>query len=150
MKVAPGDTITAAVLVNGQTITFSLRDVTRGTRFSRVLTTGQALDTASAEWIAEAPSNCSSLGHCSVIPLTNFRSVTFSKAAAIGNAHPGTILDPTWTADPIELIADNSQSGLFSQNDVLGPGVGAVPADVTTDGRSFSVSWQRNLTPPGG
>jgi peptidase A4-like protein len=150
MKVSPGDTITAAVLVQDQTITFSLRDVTRGTRFSKVLTTNQGLDTASAEWIAEAPSNCSFGGRCSVVPLTNFRTVTFSKAAAIGNTHPGTILDPTWTADPIELIADNSQSGLLSQSDVLGPGVGAVPADVTSDGRSFSVSWQRNLTPPTG
>jgi Peptidase A4 family len=150
LKVSPGDTITAAVLVKDQTITFSLRNVTRGTRFSKVLTTTQALDTAAAEWIAEAPSNCSSGGRCSVIPLTDFRTVTFSKAATIGNDHPGTILDPAWTADPIELIADDSQSGLFSQSDVLGPGVGAVPADVSSDGRSFSVSWHRNLTPPTG
>lgn len=150
MKVSPGDTITAAVLVQGQTITFSLRNVTKHTRFSKVMTTNEGLDVASAEWIAEAPSNCSFGGRCSVIPLTNFRTVTFSKAAAIANEHPGTILDPTWTADPIELIADDSRSGVFSQNDVLGPGVGAVPADVTSDGRSFSVSWKRNLTPPSG
>ena len=31
--------------------------------------------------------------------------------------------------------------------EVLGPGVGAVPGDVAGDGRSFSVSWARNLTP---
>jgi hypothetical protein len=149
-KIAPGDTITAAVLVKDQTITFSLRDVTKRTRFSKALTTSQALDVASAEWIAEAPSNCTSSGRCSVIPLTNFRAVTFGKAAAIGNVHPGTLLDATWTADPIELIADDSQTGLFSQGDVLGPGVGAVPGGVSSDGRSFSVSWQRNLTPPTG
>jgi peptidase A4-like protein len=149
-KIAPGDTVTAAVLVKGQTITFSLRNITKRTRFSKVLTTAQTLDLGSAEWIAEAPSNCTSLGQCKVIPLTNFRAVTFTKAAAIGNDHPGTILDGTWTADPIELIADDTGSGLFSQGDVLGPGVGAVPAEVTADGRSFSVSWQRNLTPPAG
>ena len=149
-KVTPGDTITAAVLVNGQTITFSLRNITKRTRFSKVLTTAQTLDLGSAEWIAEAPSNCTSLGQCNVVPLTNFRTVTFTKAAAIGNEHPGTILDGTWTAGPIELIADDTGSGLFSQGDILGPGVGAVPADVTADGRSFSVSWQRNLTPPTG
>jgi len=149
-KIAAGDTITAAVLVKGQRITFSLRDVTRHTRFSKVLTPSQALDVSSAEWIAEAPSNCTSSGRCSVIPLNNFRTVTFSKAAAIGNDHPGTILDTTWTPDPIELISDDSESGLFSQGDILGPGVGAVPADVSADGRSFSVTWQRNLTPPTG
>jgi len=147
-RIAPGDTITAAVLVQGQTVTLSLRNITKRTRFSKVLTSDQELDVGSAELIAEAPSSCTSVGACSVVPLTNFRTVTFTKAAAIGNAHPGTILDGTWTADPIELIADDSGSGFFSQSDVLGPGVGAVPADVTTDGRSFSVSWQQNLTPP--
>jgi hypothetical protein len=149
-KIAPGDTVTAAVLVKGQTIVFSLRNITKGTRFSKVMTTAQTLDLGSAEWIAEAPSNCTSPGRCAVIPLTNFRTVTFAKAAAIGNDHPGTILDGIWTADPIELIANDTASGLFSQGDILGPGVGAVPADVTSDGRSFSVSWQRNLTPPTG
>jgi Peptidase A4 family len=149
-KIAPGDTITAAVLVKDQTITFSLRNVTKQRRFSKVLTTDQTLDVSSAEWIAEAPSTCNAGGQCSVIPLTNFRTVTFTRAAAIGNDHPGTILDGTWTADPIELITDDTFSGFFSQRDILGPGVGAVPADVTSDGRSFSVSWQRNLTPPTG
>src|SRR4051794_31718947 len=47
MIVKPGDRITAAVLVNGQTITFSLRDVTRGTRFSKVMRAKQALDVTS-------------------------------------------------------------------------------------------------------
>jgi hypothetical protein len=150
LKIFPGDTITAAVLVNGQTITFSLRDVTRKTRFSKVLTTAQALDTASAEWIAEAPSECGSFGRCRVIPLTNFGSVTFSKAAAVADGHPGTILDPTWTASPIELISGGQLSGFFQDffsNDESG--VGAVPGDVTADGRGFSVSFAQNLTPTG-
>jgi hypothetical protein len=150
LRIAAGDTVTAAVLVKGQTITFSLRNVTKRTRFSKVLTTSQELDLSSSEWIAEAPSNCTSSGRCSVIPLNNFRTVTFTKAAAIGNDHPGTILDGTWAAAPIELISDDSQSGLFSQGDILGPGVGAVPADVSADGRTFSVTWRRNLTPPTG
>jgi Peptidase A4 family len=150
LKIVPGDTITAAVLVKGQTITFSLRDITRQTRFSKVLTTTHGLDLGSAEWIAEAPSSCTALGQCTVVPLTNFRTVTFTRAAAIGNDHPGTILDATWATAPIELIADDAGSGVFSQGDVFGPGVGAVPAEVTTDGRGFSVSWQRNLTPPTG
>lgn len=146
--IAAGDTITAAVLVQDGTITFSLRDVTRRTRFSKVLRPSQPLDVASAEWIAEAPSICNSALSCRPVPLTNFGTVTFTKAAAIGNGHPGTITDGTWSASPIELISGGA-SGLFDPFDSLGPGVGAVPGDVSADGRMFSVSWARNLAPTG-
>jgi Peptidase A4 family len=149
MKVKPGDTITAAVLVQGQTISFSLRDVTRRERFSKVVTVTQDLDVSSAEWIAEAPSDCGAFGRCRVIPLTNFGTVTFSKAAAIGNSHPGTILDGTWTASPIELLANDESTSLFGQPTDVFQGVGAVPTDVTADGRSFQVSWAKGLSPTG-
>jgi peptidase A4-like protein len=149
LKINPGDTISAAVFLrSGQTIVFSLKNLTRHTRFSKVLTTDQEVDTTSAEWIAEAPSDCSFAGRCLPVALTNFGSVTFSNIAAIGNAHPGTLTDPAWTSSAIELIADGSTDVFFGHGDVLGPGVGAVPGDPTSDGRAFSVGWQRNLTPP--
>ena len=146
LKIFPGDTITAAVSVNGQTIIFSLRDNTRGTRFSKVVTTGQPLDTGSAEWIAEAPSQCSSRDRCRVVPLTNFRTVTFTKAAAIANGHPGTILDPAWTPSAIELITGAENDGFFQDLFTDESGTGAVPGDVTADGRGFSVSFARDLS----
>lgn len=146
MTIKAGDTVNAAVLVKGQSIVFSIKNLTRHTRFSKVLTTTQDLDTASAEWIAEAPSSCSS-GRCRPVPLTNFGNVTFSGIAAIGNAHPGTLTDAAWTSTAIELISDNNAARFFGLGDVLGPGVGAVPGDPSTDGRTFSVSWQRNVTP---
>ena len=145
LKIFAGDTVTAAVLVQDQTVTFSLKNVTRRTRFSKKVTTAQELDTASAEWIAEAPSLCSATGRCNVVPLTNFGTVTFTNAAAIGNEHPGTITDPTWAASPIELITGTQT--FFGAGDTFGPGVGAVPGDVSADGRSFSVTWARNLSP---
>ncbi|HEY6961594.1 MAG TPA: G1 family glutamic endopeptidase [Gaiellaceae bacterium] len=144
LKIYAGDTVTAAVVVNGQRVTFFLKDVTHGTRFSKTVTAKQPLDVTSAEWIAEAPSECSPGGHCRVVPLTNFGTLTFSNAAAISNGHPGTLTDTTWSASPIELITKTD--GFFGSGDVLGPGVGAVPGDVSSDGRSFSVSWQRGLT----
>ena len=147
LAVKPGDTISAAVLVDGQTIRFSLKDVTRHTRFSKVLTASQDLDTASAEWIAEAPSDCSESGRCRPVPLTNFGTVTFSNIAAIGNTHPGTLTDAAWTPTAIELISTGTTDRFFGLGDVLGDGVGALPGDVSSDGRTFSVSWQRNLTP---
>ncbi len=147
LNIKPGDTISAAVLVNGQKIVFSLKNLTRHTRFSKVLTTGQVLDTASAEWIAEAPSDCSFAGRCRPVPLTNFGNVTFSSIAAIGNAHPGTLSDPAWTSTAIELISGGTPDRFFGAGDILGDQVGAVPGDASSDGRAFSVSWQRNVTP---
>lgn len=154
LKIFAGDTITAAVLVSGQKITFSLRDLTRKTRFSKVLTTAQALDTSSAEWVAEAPSECSSFRRCHVDPLTNFGSVTFTSAAMIANGQPGTLIGPTtpagaspWTATPIELITGGGNHGFFGEVDAES-GIGAVPGDLTADGRGFSVSWAQNLTAP--
>ena len=148
LKIRPGDRINAAVLVNGQTVTMSLKNLTRHTRFSKTLTLTQPLDVSSAEWIAEAPSNCSPSGHCRPVPLTRFGNITFTNAAAIGNTHPGTITDPTWAPTAIELIGGSDQTGRFlGTGDPLGSGVGAVPSDLSTDGRSFSVSWQSNLAP---
>jgi hypothetical protein len=146
LGIAAGDTVTAAVLVQGQKVVFSLRDVTRKTRFSKVLTVTQQLDTSSAEWIAEAPSTCASFTRCRVLPLTNFGTVGFSRIATIGNGHPGTLDDPLWRATPIQLVANGRADALFG-GDVLGPGVGAVPGGPTSDGRGFSVAWLRNLAP---
>jgi hypothetical protein len=143
--VKAGDTINAAVLLNGQKITFSLKNLTRRTRFSKVLTATQDLDTASAEWIAEAPSDCSQAGRCRPVPLTNFGTVTFGNIAAIGNAHPGTLTDAAWTASAIELISTGSADRFFGAGDPLGDGVGALPGDASADGRTFSVSWRHNL-----
>jgi hypothetical protein len=149
LKIRAGDRVTAAVLVNGQAVTLSLKDTTRRTRFSKTVTLTQPLDVSSAEWIAEAPSICTANGRCRAVPLTQFGSVTFTNAAAIANAHPGTISDPAWLAAPIELIADGGGGRFFGRGDVLGPGVGAVPGDLSADGRSFSVAWQQNVVPPG-
>jgi Peptidase A4 family len=141
LKIAPGDTITAAVVVNGQRTVMSLKDVTRGTRFTKTITTAQTLDVTSAEWIAEAPSACTSSGRCRVVPLTNFGKVTFSKAAAIGNGHPGTISDPLWNATPIELRSDSSFAfGRFAGTPTTS--FDAIPTDLTADGRGFSVAAQ--------
>ena len=61
MKIAPGDRLTAAVLVQGTQVTLQLTNTTRRVRTTRRVTVAQP-DLTSAEWIAEAPSSCSSLG----------------------------------------------------------------------------------------
>jgi hypothetical protein len=120
------------VLVNGSKVTMSIKNATRRTRFSTRVTVSQPLDVSSAEWIAEAPTACTSNGVCEVVPLTNFGSVTFSKAAATANQLSGTITNPAWVATPLQLIPDASVGGL-----------GASPGALSADGRSFRVSAQR-------
>jgi Peptidase A4 family len=132
LKVKPGDRLTAAVLVNGSKVSLSLKNLTRRTRFSKTVTATQALDTSSAEWIAEAPSECTAGGNCRVAPLTDFGSVTFSNAAASANGVSGTIAEPTWVATPVRLVTDAAAGGF-----------GASPSVLSPDGRSFSVAWEQ-------
>jgi len=131
LRVEAGDRVTAAVAVDGQKVVFSLIDRTHGTRFSRILTESERLDVSTAEWIAEAPSSCVSATTCSSIPISNFGVVRFTDIAMTANTHPGTLADAAWTADPIQLVTG---------------GDGAKPGEVSADGRSFAVSWQRSLT----
>ena len=136
MKVRAGDRVTAAVLVNGSKATMSIKNETRRTRFSTTVTVSQPLDVSSAEWIAEAPTACTPNGVCEVVPLTNFGSVTFSKAAAAANRVSGTITDSAWLATPLQLIPETS-----------GGSAGASPGALSADGRSFRVAWQRVASP---
>ena len=61
---------------------------------------------------------------------------------------PGTLTDAAWTPTAIELISSGSDRPVLrARATSLGDGVGALPGDASSDGRTFSVSWQRNLTP---
>jgi hypothetical protein len=58
-----------------------------------------APDLSSAEWIAEAPSDCSPFNRngCTIEPLANFGTVAFSAASAQAGGRVGPISDPDWT-----------------------------------------------------
>jgi hypothetical protein len=140
LTVNPGDLITTSVNVNGTTVLVQIKNRTRMTSFTKALTVA-APDISSAEWIAEAPSACNSYGRCQVLPLANFGNVTFTRAAAIATAHPGTINDPTWSNSAISLVPTNNSPLLAA------PGMsaaGATPGALSADGRSFGVSWLAN------
>src|SRR5262249_26406760 len=82
LVVSAGDRISGSVTVAGQQVTVSLKNLTRGTSFSKVLQMA-APDTTSAEWIAEAPSACdSTASRCRQVSLTNFGTVRFSRSSA--------------------------------------------------------------------
>jgi Peptidase A4 family len=125
LKVFPGNRISANVTVNGQLVIVNLKNLTRKTSFTKRLFMS-APDVSSAEWIAEAPSACTSSGQCKTLPLANFGTVSFTSALALLAAgHGGAIVDDAWASTAIELRA-------FT---------GAVPSELAPDGASFSVTW---------
>jgi hypothetical protein len=142
LKVGPGDRVSAVVVVHGTRVIMRLRNLTRHTVYTHK-EQAPAVDLTSADWIVEAPSQCDGPGQCQVLPLTNFGTVSFTGAAAVGDGHAGTVADGAWTATPIELLSD----------DLLSPttlGTGAVPTEIGADGGSFSVSYSTNVEAPPG
>jgi len=137
LAIAPGDRVSAAVTITGRTVRMRLRNLTRRTVVNKKLTMA-APDLTSAEWVAEAPSSCTTSGRCMVLPLANFGSVDFLQAAATGSRHSGLISDPAWKATAITL--DGSQPmGFFGGTG--GALASAVPTELSPSG-SFSVAWQ--------
>jgi hypothetical protein len=77
------------VLVRGTLVTLQITNLTRHRRFTKNVTMA-APDLSSAEWVAESPAVCSTLGSCRGTRLANFGTVTFTRAAATGDGHTGT------------------------------------------------------------
>jgi hypothetical protein len=127
LKIFPGNKISANVTVNGQRVIVQLKNLTRKTSFTKRLFMPSP-DVSSAEWIAEAPSACTSSGdRCRTLALADFGTVAFTSAKALAAGHGGVIVDDSWAATAIELQAPASD--------------GAVPSDLAADGASFSVTW---------
>jgi hypothetical protein len=146
IKIRPGDTITTSVNVSGSVVWLQLKNRTTGARFDKKVTAG-ALDTSSAEWVAEAPSSCSGLA-CRPLPLANFGRLAFSRIATIGDGHPGTLTDTAWSNVPIQLVP-HSGSGFFPGDErgliQFGSSAGTEPPGTpTADGKSFTLAWAAN------
>jgi hypothetical protein len=156
LRVSPGDTIAASVNILPRDIELQVKNRTRGWTFTRRISWPFVPDTTSAEWIVEAPARCIRYS-CKQAPLANFGSVTMTKIAAIGNASPGTLADPAWTASPIQLVAGPSRSHSISEGtpddtaqlttgapEPAGasiPAAGAAPGPASADGTAFTVFW---------
>jgi hypothetical protein len=130
---AAGDTISGEVSAAGTQVTLSLTDVTSGATFSTTQTVATP-DTTSADWIAEAPSECTGRGtsHCTVLALAPFGTASFSAAAATANGHTGVIADTAWLNQAIDLRGSGTGTATTS---VLG-----------ADGASFTVAAAASAT----
>ena len=136
LKVFAGNKLSAAVSVTGTKVTVQIRNLTRKTSFTRVLTMA-APDVSSAEWIAEAPSICDTYSRCRTVPLTNFGKINFSKSLATAGGHTGTISDSLWTATSIQLQSA-ADFGPFASATSAAQ---AAPTGLSSDGSAFSVSY---------
>ena len=140
LSIHPGDHITASVSVNGSNTSFSLTDKTTGQSFAKTVQSPNP-DTSSAEWIAEAPSQCDGSGNCTPLALSDFGTVDFSNATATANGHTGTISDSDWNAQPIALGPGGADEVSYGSGQNA---AGATPSSLSSDGSSFSVAWQQS------
>jgi len=139
LTVRPGDLMRARVTVTGRQVVISLNDLTRHTGFTRTLN-AQVLDVSSAEWIAEAPSQCVSLDSCQTLPLADFAPTKFDSATVRSSTgHFGSISDRNWGWTRIRLTPGGRRFAAYKGN---GPAAGAAsPSSLLLGGRGFSVSW---------
>jgi hypothetical protein len=152
LAIHPGDQITGKVSVNGSNVTVSLSDSTTGQSATKTVQVTSP-DTSSAEWIAEAPSTTTSMsGGLQTLPLANFGKVTFTNASATAGGHTGSISDPAWNLQQVQLGpagpvgypgADGGLSSIGLGGSQQTP-AGASPSNLSSDGSSFSVSYSTN------
>jgi peptidase A4-like protein len=143
LPVSPGDHISSKVTVEGTSVSIWLSNETTGQTFSKTLTMSNP-DVSSAEWVAEAPSQCDgSVSNCTPLPLTDFGTMQFTSASATDTAgHTGPISDPEWAATAVTLSPGASSMGFDGASfDPTGGSGGATPSALSSDGSSFSVSY---------
>jgi hypothetical protein len=137
-----GDGVAASVAVSGQSVSIRITNVTqkKKTFAKRLIMRSPVPDVSSAEWVAEAPSACTSTGRCSVLPLANFNTVTFVVAKATAGGHTGTISDLAWSPTAISLVGGDAAG---PREIVSAPvGADAIPTPLSPDGSAFGVAWR--------
>jgi hypothetical protein len=127
--VQPGDKLTALVASNsaGTSFTLEIKDATAGWTFSTTQT-GSGFARSSAEVIAEAPSSCTAL-FCSEVPLANFGQVSYTGSSIINAAGTQGTLS-SFPANEITMSSNGTTE--------------ATPSSLSSDGSSFSVTWNNS------
>ncbi|HTX32090.1 MAG TPA: G1 family glutamic endopeptidase [Solirubrobacteraceae bacterium] len=127
--VSPGDTLTSEISVSGSTFTLQLMS-SRGWHFTSTQS-GSGLAQSSAEAIAESPEICGFFS-CSLAPLANFGTMTFSGVqAAVNNGANAPFGTYTTDNGPHEIIAETSNGTVKAQPSAL-------------NGTSFSETWHHS------
>jgi hypothetical protein len=137
LTVRQGDLVRATVTTSGRRVTIRLADLTRRRTFQKS-SNASRLDTAAADWIVEAPSECTNAGQCITLPLTDFGRTSFRAAGATSvQGHSGAITSGWWSATKITLVPRASQ--FFAETTDGLPD--AIPSALTAGGSAFAVSF---------
>jgi hypothetical protein len=133
VPVSPGNKMDAQVVYNGTEFTITITNETTGKSFSKSSRVGSAAR-SSAEWIAEAPC-CTNGG--GILPLADFGTVDF------GDDHTGISgtndATDSSTTGAIGAFGSNIQEAIMV-NGSTGANE-AVPSGLSSDGTSFTVTW---------
>jgi hypothetical protein len=106
-------------------------------------------DTSSADWIAEAPSGCTSNNVCQVLPLSDFVTVRFDRAnARTVPTHAASIDDPAFTTTELTLSSGGPMLGPGPVSFIPGGSSEAQPSALSRGGRSFSVRFTQTTAGP--
>jgi hypothetical protein len=145
MTVRPGDLISARVVAHRNHVTVALTDRTRHERFHKRML-DRHMDLSSAEWIAEAPSECMGVSRCSVLPLADFGAVNFMRAYAQTFAYrSGGINSHHWNRTRI-LLANTEGRRYVSGSSVSSH---ATPSRLRHRGRTFTITYSSTGTQSG-
>jgi hypothetical protein len=141
LGVRPGDVVSASVTVVGHEVVVALNDATRHKSFSKTLR-HTAIDVTSAEWIVEAPSDCTSATACQTLPLADFGTINFALASAKSTkGQVGTISSPAiWGTTSIALSPGAHR---FVSLQGAGTAGAATPSPLASGGSAFNVSYQQ-------
>jgi hypothetical protein len=144
LTVEPGDVIVSSILVDRTGLLLQVTNRTRKTRFTRQVDVASP-DLRSAEWIVEAPVQCSNGVYCRQMPLTRFAPLAFTHTYATGNRIGGTLSSATWLVKSLRLVPRSYRAfgGPIEQASRAG-GAGATVSAVTPDGTGFTVNWLSN------
>jgi hypothetical protein len=144
MKVNPGDVIAGRVTVIGHHVTLTLQDRTRHTTFKKkVIDT--TVDVSSADWIAEAPSECNGGGgDCQPLPLADYGSETFARARAeTTKGQSSSVTSRHWRTTAITLSPGGRQYIGYSNT----AQAESLPSPLLDSGSQFKLTYTP-VTPP--
>lgn len=141
IRVRPGDAMRASVVVVGHQVTVELRDMTRHRTFVKTLH-AKTVDVTSAEWIAEAPSECISDGACATLPLADFGTADFNVAEAkTTTGRVGSISSSGWGFTKLRLLPGGRRF-VVATNGGVSAGE-AQPSNLSGNGSQFTVSYSQ-------
>ena len=145
MTVRAGDLMRGEVKVSGRRVTVTLTDLSRRHSSFSATFTPAAVDNTSAEWILEAPGNCSG-ANCVTLPLADFGRAAFGLARVVTtSARTGAILSAHWHTTRIVLSAKGRS---FVDGGGASVNGGADPGGLSAAGSAFALSYIASSSQP--